>query len=276
MKASDGPVYFRSLSLVWHRLSAGCSGALCYAGRGSADRASQQDYSFGLRRRQIKRGLGLTFGLALVAACQQPALAGEGAIAAPAAARTATEPKALQTAIFAGGCFWGVEGVFSHVNGVTSVVAGYHGGSASTAQYDRISSGDTGHAESVRVTYDPAKVRYDQLLRVFFAVVADPTQLNRQGPDSGTQYRSALVPLSTEQQLVARAYLAQLSSSKLWKAPIVTRIETHQKFYPAEAYHQDFMAKNPRHPYIQAWDIHKVANLRRLFPGTYTSAYTRG
>ncbi len=224
----------------------------------------------------MKRGLGLTFILTLATACQQPAMAGEGAVATPAATRIADEPKALQTAVFAGGCFWGVEGVFSHVNGVTSVVSGYHGGGAASAQYDLISSGDTGHAEAVRVTYDPAKIRYDQLLRIFFAVVADPTQLNRQGPDSGTQYRSALVPLSVQQRLVANAYLAQLRTSGLWKAPLVTRIEAYQRFYPAEAYHQDFMAKNPNHPYIQAWDVHKVANLRRLFPTVYSAAFKSG
>jgi peptide-methionine (S)-S-oxide reductase len=166
--------------------------------------------------------------------------------------------------------------VFSHVNGVTSAVSGFHGGAGGTAQYDRVSDGDTGHAEAVRVTYDPAKIRYDQLLRIFFAVVADPTQLNRQGPDSGTQYRSALVPMNAEQRLVATAYLAQLRKSGLWKAPIVTRIESYQRFYPAEVYHQDFMAKNPRHPYIQAWDVHKVDNLRRLFPSAYRAAFKTG
>ena len=224
----------------------------------------------------MKRGLAPSLIVALAAACQQPAIAGESAVATPAASRIAVEPKALQVAVFAGGCYWGVEGVFSHVNGVTSAVSGFHGGSSGTAHYDRISAGDTGHAEAVRVTYDPAKIRYDQLLRIFFAVVADPTQLNRQGPDSGTQYRSALVPLSAEQRLVASAYLAQLRASGLWKAPIVTRVEAYQRFYPAEAYHQDFMAKNPRHPYIQAWDVHKVNNLRRLFPNSYRATFKTG
>ncbi len=225
---------------------------------------------------EVKRGLGLALVLALTAACQQPARAGESAVLTPVAARVAAEPKGLQTAVFAGGCYWGVEGVFSHVSGVTSAVSGFHGGARGTAQYDRVSDGDTGHAEAVLVTYDPAKIRYDQLLRIFFSVVADPTQLNRQGPDSGTQYRSALVPVNAEQRLVATAYLAQLRNSGLWKAPIVTRIEAYQRFYPAEAYHQDFMAKNPRHPYIQAWDVHKVDNLRRLFPSAYRAAFTTG
>ncbi len=195
---------------------------------------------------------------------------------APAAVRQATEGKTVQTAIFAGGCFWGIEGIFSHVQGVTSVVSGYHGGSRGEADYGKVSGGATSHAEAVRVTYDPAVVRYDQLLRIFFSVGADPTQLNRQGPDSGTQYRSALVPVTEEQRLAASAYLAQLRASGLWRKPIVTRIERHKRFYPAETYHQDFMAKNPRHPYIQAWDVAKVANLQRLFPGFYKRGFTPG
>lgn len=170
----------------------------------------------------------------------------------------------------------GVEGVFSHVKGVTSAVSGYHGGKAATSQYERVSDGNTGHAESVRVTYDPRLVRYDQLLQVFFSVIADPTTLNRQGPDSGTQYRSALVPLGKEQQAVAAAYLAQMGKSGVWKSRIVTRIEPYSGFYPAEAYHQDFMARNPRYPYILAWDVQKVAALKKLFPALYQEAITRG
>lgn len=195
---------------------------------------------------------------------------------APAAARTSAEPKGLKQAIFAGGCYWGVEGVFSHVLGVTSVVSGFHGGQARTADYERVSGGQTGHAEAVRITYDPAVVRYDQLLRIFFSVVADPTTLNRQGPDEGTQYRSALVPLGAEQQQVAQAYLAQLRGSGVWKAPIVTRIEGYKAFYPGPEYHQDFMAKNPQHPYILAWDAAKVMALHRRFPGFWKAGFTRG
>ena len=191
-------------------------------------------------------------------------------------ARTASEGPKLQTAVFAGGCFWGVEGVFSHVKGVTSAVSGFHGGAAGTASYDRVSDGNTGHAEAVRVTYDPAKVRYDQLLQVFFSVIADPTQLNRQGPDTGTQYRSALVPLNAEQRAVATAYLAQLRKAGIWKAPIVTKLEGYQGFHAAETYHQDFMSKNPTHPYIQAWDNAKVAALKRQFPGLYQARFTTG
>lgn len=197
-------------------------------------------------------------------------------VVAPAAEREAVEPKGLQAAIFAGGCFWGVEGVFSHLKGVTSAVSGYHGGRGADATYKTVSGGGTGHAESVRVVYDPEVIRYDQLLRVFFSVATDPTQRNRQGPDSGTQYRSALVPLSEEQRRVASAYLAQMEASGLWTSPVVTRIEAYRKFYPAEAAHQDFMAANPDNPYILRWDAPKVAALKRLYPKLYTADFTKG
>ena len=223
----------------------------------------------------MRRILVLAATAFVATACTSPALA-ESAVATPAAKIAAAEGKGLKTAIFAGGCFWGIEGVFSHLKGVTSAISGYHGGSAGTATYDRTSDGDTGHAESVRVTYDPAVIRYDQLLRVFFAVGADPTQLNRQGPDRGTQYRTALVPMSAEQNRVAAAYLAQLKASGLWKKPLVARIERAQAFYPAETYHQDFMSKNPDHGYIRMWDAPKVAALKRLFPGEYKAGFTTG
>jgi peptide-methionine (S)-S-oxide reductase len=212
--------------------------------------------------------------LALAAACQQPASASESVVRAPAAERQAKEGTGLKTAIFAGGCFWGIEAVFSHIQGVTSAVSGYHGGNARDAFYERVGGGDTGHAEAVRVTYDPSKIRYDQLLRAFFSVMTDPTQLNRQGPDEGTQYRSALVPMTEEQRVVAMAYLAQLRASGLWDKPIVTRIERLRAFYPAEKYHQDFMAKNPQHPYITQWDAPKVAALATLYPGVYKRGFT--
>jgi peptide-methionine (S)-S-oxide reductase len=221
------------------------------------------------QRRTRSVRLFIPFLIALCAACQQPATAGERTVQAPAATRAASEPARLQTAVFAGGCFWGVEGVFSHVRGVTGVQTGYHGGTPASATYDRVSAGNTAHAEAVRVTYDPAKVRYDQLLQVFFSVIADPTQLNRQGPDTGTQYRSALVPLSAEQNAVAAAYLGQLRKAGLWKAPIVTRIEAYQRFHAAESYHQDFMARNPRHPYILIHDRPKLAALKRQFPASW-------
>lgn len=224
------------------------------------------------------RRLLLLPAFAVVAACQQiapeAAEAAEAAVVAPLAQRQANEARGIKTAIFAGGCFWGVEGVFSHVRGMTSVVSGYHGGEASTARYERIHGGESGHAESVRVSYDPTRVRYDQLLRVFFSVVTDPTQLDRQGPDVGREYRNALVPLSAEQRTVAEAYIAQLRAAKVWRAPIVTRIESYKRFYPAEAYHQDFMLANPDHPYIRRWDAPKVAALRRLFPGYYKAGFT--
>lgn len=223
------------------------------------------------------RASALASALVILAACQPSgnAAAAERAVTAPPAEVTATETGKHAVAIFAGGCFWGVEGVFSHVPGVTSAVSGYHGGAAKTATYAQVSQDGTGHAEAVRVIYDPAKVRYDELLRVFFSVIADPTQRDRQGPDVGTQYRSALVPVSAEQRKVALAYLAQLRRSGLWKAPIVTRVEPLRRFYPAEAEHQDFMAENPRHPYIVRWDAPKVAALARLYPALYKRGFTR-
>ncbi|MEZ5743144.1 MAG: peptide-methionine (S)-S-oxide reductase MsrA [Sphingomonadaceae bacterium] len=213
--------------------------------------------------------------LAITAACQQPAIAAEKPVNAPVADLRSTETGKLRTAIFAGGCFWGVEGVFSHVKGVKSAVSGYHGGGRAGADYKEVSSGRTGHAEAVKVTYDPDLVRYDQLLRIFFSVITDPTQLNRQGPDVGAHYRSALVPLNADQSSVAAAYLAQLAKAGLWDKPIVTKIERYKAFYPAEDYHQDFMLKNPRHPYIQRWDAPKVAAFKEMHPGAYKAAFTR-
>lgn len=226
-------------------------------------------------RASLRRSALLFPFLALAAACQQPAAAAESVVLAPAAQREAKE-SGRQTAIFAGGCFWGVEGVFSHVQGVTSAVSGYHGGDARTAHYDDIHGGASGHAESVRVTYDPARVRYDQLLRIFFSVVTDPTQLDRQGPDVGREYRNALVPLNAEQRAVATAYIGQLRAAKVWPGPIVTRIEPYRQFFPAEGYHQDFMNANPGHPYIMRWDAPKVQALRRLFPQQYKARFTLG
>lgn len=210
-----------------------------------------------------------------LSACAGPATAAEEAVNAPAATRTAKEEKGLKTAIFAGGCFWGVEGVFSHVKGVSSVVSGYHGGTKASASYDLVSSGMTDHAEAVKVTYDPSVVRYDQLLRIFFSVVADPTLKNRQGPDVGTQYRSALVPVNAEQSAVAKAYLAQLGKSGLWSKPIATKVEPYKAFYAAESYHQDFMLKNPKHGYILRWDAPKVAAFKAMYPGFYRASFLK-
>lgn len=210
-----------------------------------------------------------------LSACAGPASAAEEPVNAPAAARVAKEEKGLKTAIFAGGCFWGVEGVFSHVKGVTGAVSGYHGGTAASAKYDIITSGVTAHAESVKVTYDPAVVRYDQLLRIYFSVIADPTLKNRQGPDVGAHYRSAIVPMNAEQSAVAKAYIAQLGKAGLWKKPIVTAIEPYKAFYAAEGYHQDFMLKNPKHGYIVRWDAPKVAALKTMFPTLYRASFLK-
>jgi peptide-methionine (S)-S-oxide reductase len=176
---------------------------------------------------------------------------------------------ASEVAILAGGCFWGVQGVFQHVAGVTSAVSGYAGGDQANAEYERVSTGTTGHAESVRITYDPSKISYGHLLQIYFSVAHDPTLLNRQGPDHGTQYRSALFPTSAEQTAVASAYVAQLDQAHVFDAAIVTKIEPGRAFFPAEAYHQDFLTRNPTYPYIAINDMPKVANLKRLFPDLY-------
>jgi peptide-methionine (S)-S-oxide reductase len=175
----------------------------------------------------------------------------------------------LETAILAGGCFWGVQGVFQHVDGVTNAVSGYAGGNAQTAQYEVVSGGRTGHAESVKVTYDPAKISYGRILQIYFSVAHDPTQLNRQGADVGTQYRSAVFPVSDEQARIANAYIAELGQAKVYQAAIVTKVESGGDFYPAEDYHQDFLTLNPTYPYIVYNDLPKIANLKRLFPRVY-------
>ena len=174
-----------------------------------------------------------------------------------------------EVAVFSGGCFWGVQAVFQHVQGVTSAVSGYTGGDASAARYDRVSDGNTGHAESVRVTFDPTKVSYEQLLHVFFAVAHDPTQLNYQGPDHGTQYRSAIWYTSERQKTAAEAYIAQLTKAKFWPRPIVTQVSALGAFYPAEAYHQDYATLHPSQPYIAIHDAPKVAALKTQLPALY-------
>ncbi|MBM3564026.1 MAG: peptide-methionine (S)-S-oxide reductase MsrA [Alphaproteobacteria bacterium] len=174
-----------------------------------------------------------------------------------------------QKLVVAGGCFWGVQGVFQHVKGVSRAVSGYAGGEKETAHYDRVSQGDSGHAESVEITYDPKEVSLGELLRVYFSVAHDPTQLNRQGPDVGTQYRSAIFVTSPEEEKIARGYIAQLSSAKAFSAPIVTRLEPLQAFYPAETYHQDYLIRHPAQPYIVYNDLPKIDNLKRLFPLRY-------
>lgn len=192
------------------------------------------------------------------------AYAKEG-IRIPAPVKSIKESVGTQTAVFAGGCFWGVEGVFERVAGVKSVESGYSGGSKSDANYRFVSAGRTRHAESVRIRYDPNKVSYNKLLHIFFSVTHDPTQLNRQGPDKGPHYRTAIFPANMAQLAAARSYIEQLKNAKIWKRPIVTKIEKFS-FYRAENYHQDYMRKNPNDAYIRAWDKPKIANLKRLFP----------
>jgi peptide-methionine (S)-S-oxide reductase len=184
----------------------------------------------------------------------------------------ATAPTSpTEVAVLAGGCFWGVQGVFQHVTGVTSAVSGYAGGARDTAQYQTVSSGTTGHAESVRITFDPHRISYGRILQIYFSVAHDPTELNRQGPDTGTQYRSAIFPQNPEQARIAEAYIAQLTQAQAFPAPIVTKIEPGREFYPAEAYHQDYLTLHPTQPYIAFNDLPKVAALERLFPDLYLS-----
>ena len=189
----------------------------------------------------------------------------EKAVVIPAAKLDVPATPGLQTAVLAGGCFWGTEAVFEQVKGVRGVVAGYAGGTAATATYDQVSTESTGHAEAIRITFDPRVVSYATLLRVFFSIAHDPTQLNRQGPDTGPSYRSAIFPQSPRQAAVARAYVAQLNGAHAFARPLVTRVESGQ-FFPAEAHHQHFFQRNPQHPYIVMWDKPKVAGFRAGFP----------
>jgi peptide-methionine (S)-S-oxide reductase len=174
-----------------------------------------------------------------------------------------------QTAVFAGGCFWGVDAVFKHVRGVSEVISGYAGGNAATAHYEQVSNGDTGHAESVRIRFNPAQVSYQQLLQVFFSVAHDPTQLNRQGPDVGSQYRSAIFYAGVEQQKTAQSYIQQLTTARTFSAPIVTQVAPLQQFYSAEDYHQNYLALHPNQPYIVFNDMPKLQQLRKQFPTLY-------
>jgi len=185
------------------------------------------------------------------------------------AALSAAAAPVQETAIFAGGCFWGVDAVFKHIRGVAEVESGYAGGEAATAHYDQIGSGNTGHAESVRVRFDPEQVTYRQLLQVFFSAAHDPTQLNRQGPDVGSQYRSAIFYTSAEQQAAARSYIEQLNAAHAFSRPVVTQLAPLQQFYPAEAYHQNYLALHPTQPYIVYNDMPKLQYLRQHFPSLY-------
>jgi peptide-methionine (S)-S-oxide reductase len=184
----------------------------------------------------------------------------------PALDAPAVPAAASEVAVLAGGCFWGVQGVFQHVNGVTNAVSGYAGGEQKTARYDVVTRGTTGHAESVEITFDPRRISYGRILQIYFSVAHDPTELNRQGPDVGTQYRSAIFPTNPEQARIAKAYIAQLKEARAYDKAIVTKIEPDRAFYPAEDYHQDFLVRNPGYPYIVYNDLPKVKHLEQEFP----------
>jgi len=211
----------------------------------------------------VAMALIVVLGLVYARAAEMAVLTPEPAFDPPAAA------SGLQTMVVAGGCFWGVQGVFQHVKGVRQAVSGYAGGTKVNPSYEDVSSGNTGHAESVKITYDPAQISYGELLRIFFAVAHNPTELNYQGPDSGTQYRSDIFFTDPAQQKVAQAYIEQLTAAKVYKEPIVTRVDALPAFYPAEGYHQDFLTRHPNYPYIVINDLPKVANLKQLFPSVF-------
>jgi peptide-methionine (S)-S-oxide reductase len=217
----------------------------------------------------IRNRLTALAAAALLWAPLPQAVAGETSLPAPTMDIPAASLKGTQTAVLAGGCFWGVEAVYRHVKGVKSAVSGYAGGPAGAADYTMVSTGATGHAESVQVTYDPSQVSYGELLRIFFSVAHDPTQLNRQGPDWGTQYRSVVFATNEEQARVARAYIAQLDQAKTFSGPIVTQVVMLPAFYPAEAYHQNYLALHPTQPYIVYHDLPKLAALKQQFPDRY-------
>ncbi len=210
----------------------------------------------------------LLITLAGVVACNARDHA-SAAVPTPAVDATLGTSKFEQTAVVAGGCFWGIQAVFQHVKGVISATSGYSGGAAKTADYELVSNGDTGHAESVKIVYDPSQVTYGQLLRVFFSVAHDPTELNRQGPDTGSQYRSSIFYLNDEQERIAEAYIVQLEKAKVFSHPIVTQVVALKAFYPAEAYHQNYAALHPDNPYIVYNDGPKVARLQEEFPDLY-------
>jgi peptide-methionine (S)-S-oxide reductase len=207
-------------------------------------------------------------GLAVLA-CKSVSAPADGTHALPSPATDVPPGQATSAvAVFAGGCFWGIQGVFQHVKGVTSAVSGYAGGDKASASYEMVSSSTTGHAESVQITYDPQQISYGRLLQIFFAV-HDPTELNYQGPDVGSQYRSAIFPTNAEQADVARAYIAQLDQAHVFAKAIVTKIEPGRSFYPAESYHQDFLTRNPTDAYIVINDLPKIEDLKHLFPDQY-------
>ena len=221
--------------------------------------------------KKLQRFVTITAILVLTSAiaCRQA----QAGAASPFPAPTVDEPQAKvsgqETAVLSGGCFWGVQAVFEHVKGVISATSGYTGGAASTAHYELVSEGNTGHAESVRVVYDPSKITYGELLKIFFSVAHNPTEVNRQGPDEGTQYRSMISYANAEQKKIDEAYIAQLTKAHVFSKPIATQIVPLKGFYPAEAYHQDYAARHPDDPYIFFNDAPKVAHLKKQFPGLY-------
>ena len=198
-----------------------------------------------------------------------PSRAAEDAVTIPVPSMDLQATDSVQTAVVAGGCFWGVQGVFQHTAGVVNAVSGYAGGSKASADYNMVSTGTTGHAESVQIKYDPKKISYGKILQIFFSVAHDPTQLNRQGPDSGTQYRSAIFTTNNEQKKIAEAYIAQLDAAKVYRKPIVTKVSALEGFFAAEAYHQDYLTLHPTQPYIAYNDIPKVENLKKIFAESY-------
>jgi peptide-methionine (S)-S-oxide reductase len=225
-----------------------------------------------MRRSQLSR-LSLCAAaigaLAIAAFAGAPSRAAEAAVVIPPPTADVPPSDGLQTAVLSGGCFWGVQGVFQHTAGIASAVSGYAGGNKATATYEQVSTGTTGHAESVQIKYDPKKISYGKILQIFFSVVHDPTQLNRQGPDSGTQYRSAIFTTSDEQKKVADAYIAQLNAAKVYPKAIVTKVGPLQGFFPAEDYHQDYLTLHPNQPYIAYNDLPKVENLKKMFAANY-------
>ncbi len=213
----------------------------------------------------------LVLGVVGMMALRAPLFGAESAVViAPPKVDNPKAAGAPQTAVLAGGCFWGVQGVYEHVRGVKNVLAGYAGGDRATAQYETVSSGGTGHAESVKITFDPAQISYGQILQIAFSVVHDPTELNRQGPDVGTQYRSAIFYADEAQKKIAEAYISQLDQAHVFAKPIVTRLESLKGFYPAEDYHQDYLLHHPSNPYIAFNDLPKVENLKSTFPALYS------
>ena len=227
----------------------------------------------GKPRRGMLAAVALLVGA--IASQTMPALAGDPAVVIPPPAdsgASATSAATSDTAVFAGGCFWGMQGVFQHVKGVTRAVSGYAGGDARTARYDAVGSGSTGHAEAVRISFDPRQVSYGQLLQIYFSVAHNPTELNRQGPDSGTQYRSTVFAQNAEQARVASAYIAQLDQARSFGKRIATTVELQKPFYEAEAYHQDYLTLHPNQLYIVINDLPKVENLKRVFPSQYRAA----